>query len=240
MVNKLPDYLKNFNKNELEDLVYEKVRNELYPHKQYRKKRSRLKRSSANKNNYNNGKPPDILKDMVSELLIGKSPELEMLADFIGTQIKNILPDAVREGHIRALAAKPVSKQRIERYNLFHWFVCVSKNPLILGDVGCLFETSGIKKFKSIDYKNDGTKNIFLPISTEKMLIGTSLSILPQVDFKAINEAIAKCSREFFICYISSEFSPDVAYLHSLIGEEPEIISQEELEQIYRESIEQE
>jgi PP-loop superfamily ATP-utilizing enzyme len=66
------------------------------------------------------------------------------------------------------------------------------------------------------------------------MLIGTSLSQIPEIDFKLINEGIAKCSRDFFIC---SENHSDIACLLSRIGEWAEIVSKNDLEEIVKEKI---
>jgi hypothetical protein len=95
--------------------------------------------------------------------------------------------------------------------------------------MGCLFETGGEKRFKSINDKGDEIRNIFLPISYDRMLIGTSLCQIPEIDFKLVNEGIARCSRDFFVC---SENRSDIACLLSRIGECAEIISKNDLEEI--------
>jgi hypothetical protein len=172
-----------------------------------------------------------LAQNVTLEFLSEQKSGLEILFQDMGAEIKRSLPAAAKEGHIKALVKGMVPEPRAEGYRLLRWFVRKSKSLLILGDIGCLFETTGVKRFKSLNDKDDKIKNVFLPISSDRLLVGTSLSAAPDIDFKVINEAVAKCSRDFFVC---SESSIDMESLHSLIGEDSEIISKEELEQIVK------
>lgn len=148
--------------------------------------------------------------------------------------VKIVTPKAIKEGHIKGLSQTLIPELRVETYRGLRWFLSDSGGPLILGDIGCLFEFMGGKRFRSIDLTDDDIKNIFLPISNGKVLMGTSLAAIPHMDLNVINEEIAKCSREFFI---SSKRSVDILSLVPFIGNESEIISKEELETIAKENI---
>lgn len=126
----------------------------------------------------------------------------------------------------------PNTELQIEQYHSLRWFIYESPYSLILGDVGYLFETTGAKTFTFINEKHDEIKRIFLPISSNRMLIGTWLSYLPQFDFNFINQVTAKCSREFFIC---SEHSADKNHLISYIGKESTMVSRDEMEWLLKE-----
>ncbi|MDP2046892.1 MAG: hypothetical protein Q8L00_11845, partial [Deltaproteobacteria bacterium] len=76
-------------------------------------------------------------------------------------------------------------------------------------------------------------RNIFLPISDKKLLIGTSLDELPDLDIKLLNKEIAKHSREFFI---SSNDSTEISSLISLIGSKKETLYREDVEQMAKET----
>ncbi|MGB8991673.1 MAG: hypothetical protein WCD80_06425, partial [Desulfobaccales bacterium] len=140
----------------------------------------------------------------------------------------------VKEGHIKTLSHELIPKQRLNTYQLLHWFLINVNTPLILGDIGCLFEFDSGKKYRSIDFKDDNIINIFLPISNNKILIGSRFPEIPQMNYNIINENIAKCSREFFI---SSNCSEYILSLVPLIDSESEMVSKQELEQMVREIV---
>jgi len=91
-----------------------------------------------------------------------------------------------------------------------------------------------MKRFKALNDKDDEIVATYLPISSDTMVVGTSCSELPRIDFGEINKTFAKCSREFFVC---GENSEGVEILLQSIGAEAEIISQEELRQLIKEII---
>lgn len=185
-----------------------------------------------------NEKPfPKPLKDRILRLAPHVLPKLldqqkaafQMLFRIFFARIRSEIPDAMKKGHIKALAKSTIPKPRTEDYRRLRWFLCKSELPLILGDLGCLFEIAGSKRFKTINDKDDQIKNIFLPISSNRILVGTALSDIPKVDPDMINQAISKCSREYFVC---SNLSPSIVGLMSSIGDQSGILDRAELEQI--------
>jgi hypothetical protein len=181
---------------------------------------------------------PPIYKDMLimlvtqlAPLLLDENqPEFRMMVDSLVEPFKTMIPQALKQEHIKLLAKHPIPEPRVEDYKSLRWFVYTPTNSVILGDVGVLIETGSTKRFKSLNEKDDEIRNIFLPISSTQIIVGTPLS-RPHINFD-INDVIAKCSREFFI---SSNRSSEMDLLHSKIGEKSEVISKEELEQIVRE-----
>ena len=166
---------------------------------------------------------------LLPSVLEQKSAELQLMVQLIFTGIRIRLPAMVKEGHIKALAKSLVPEPRVEDYRSLHWFVGKSATPLVLGDFGCMFEMDGARKFRTFNSKDGPIKNIFLPISSNRVLVGTSLPTVPMIDSSVINSATAECCRESFI---SSEPSPAFDGLIPLIGEKSEIISREELQEI--------
>lgn len=63
------------------------------------------------------------------------------------------------------------------------------------------------------------------------MLAGVSSSE-SQFNFDVINEAIARCSQEYFVCSLNSN---DFLKLHTIIGKDAVILTNDELEQIINE-----
>jgi uncharacterized protein DUF4238 len=152
----------------------------------------------------------------------------------LGPMLLEKLPTIAKESHIKALAKSLIPEPRVEDYRKLNWFVYKSSEPLILGDVGCLFEVAGKKNFISLSSKEDDLKNIFLPISADTLVVGTVSATIPQIDFKAINENFAKSSREFFVY---REPSPETQRLFTILSTEAEIFSKDEIEQLVKEVI---
>jgi hypothetical protein len=163
-----------------------------------------------------------------SNFLDNHESELKKLFQLNIRSIKSQLLEIVKETHIKTLADNPNPQERISMYKQLKWIICNANSSLILGDTGCLFETDGSRRFKSFHDKNDNIKNIYLPISSNKMLIG-SHSQISRIDFLEINEAIVKSSREFFVC---SDFLMGANNILSLIGQESELIKHTEIQEI--------
>ena len=144
------------------------------------------------------------------------------------------IPMMAKEGHIKTLAKSLIPEPRVEDYQRLRWFVCKSEEPLILGDVGCVFEVKGKKRFVSLNDKEDELSTVYLPISSNTMVLGSNSIRLPQVDFNAINETSAKISRYFFLC---RESSSKMHRLLTVLGTEAEILSNNEIGNIVREII---
>jgi hypothetical protein len=176
----------------------------------------------------------ELMELHASTLMDEQKSELEKMIQSLFEEVKSILPKAFREGHIKSLAKNPVPKPRADEYRELKWFVRETSRPLILGDIGCLFEIVGERRFKPIDDKGDNIKNIVLPVSSQKLLVGTSFSFVPQIDIKVLNTAIAKCSYEYFV---SSESPPEKVALAVSIGSWSGILSKKEKEQLLSEII---
>lgn len=152
----------------------------------------------------------------------------------LGPMLLEKLPTIAKEGHIKALAKSLIPEPRVEDYRKLNWFVCKSNEPLILGDVGCLFEVESKKRFVSLTGKKDDLKSIYLPISSDILIFGTTSTTMPEVNFKVVNENSAKISRDFFVC---REYSTEMQKLQTVLGTEAEILSKDEIEQLIREVI---
>lgn len=112
---------------------------------------------------------------------------------------KRVQRDAIKDGHIKALSSNLEMTGRVEVYTPFNWFTVRSPLPLILGDSVCIFETSGPRRFRPIDLDATELQRIYLPISSDAVLVGTRTSKKPVVDFARLNKAAARCSCEFFV-----------------------------------------
>lgn len=180
----------------------------------------------------------DVFRQVAPSLLPAaldqQRPEMEALFRTYFDEVRKVLPDAVKQGHIKSLARNPVPEPRARDYGRLRWYVRHTDRPLVLGDVGCIFETTGSRRFKPLDDNRDELIGVLLPIASRRIVVGTRYSVMPQIDLKTINRAVARCSYEFFVC---SEPAPDKAALHTSIGMWAGILSDREKPQVAREII---
>lgn len=176
------------------------------------------------------------LKKMPVERIVAQmddeQSEYEFLFQGLRLHLLERLPTLAREGHIKSLAKALVSEPRAEHYRSLHWYLRKTREPLILGDVGCLFELAGDKRYRSLGGTKDEIINVFLPLASDCIIVGRPQSESPRVDVSEINEAIAKCSRDYFVCSASST---DMARLAGLIGEEAQMLTTEEMSEVITE-----
>jgi hypothetical protein len=166
------------------------------------------------------------------EIIDQHMPDLQSTLNELIAQIRSLLPNAVREGHIKTLAKHPAPEPRSEGYQSLNWFVRELAEPLILGDIGCLFEIAGERRFKPFDDKGDKILNVYSPIASRKLLLGTSYSAAFDVNISHVNQATSKCSYEYFVC---SELSTANEGLSHSLGDWAGILSKREMEQLLNE-----
>lgn len=140
------------------------------------------------------------------------------------------IPSMTKDGHIKALAKSLIAAPRAEDYRALNWFVCKSPEPLILGDVGCLFEVAGPKQYMTITGKNDELKAVYLPISSDRLIVGTTSPTTPLIYFDEINRAFAEHSRDYFICY---EDSQEGRELQKLLGTKAQVLTDDDIKEIF-------
>jgi hypothetical protein len=112
--------------------------------------------------------------------------------------------------------------------------VCKSSELLILGDVGCLFEVTGAKQYITLAGKDDELKAVYLPISSDRLVMGTASPTAASIDFNRINQVFAEHSRDFFIC---REYSQQGRELQKLLGTKAQILSDDEIKETLIEAL---
>ncbi len=136
------------------------------------------------------------------------------------------LPNSIKKGHNQSLLKNTIPLPRVEKYERLNWSIYETPLTLILGDVVCIFREVDEKSFRpSCDIEKTG--QVYLPISFNKMLVGTIATEEIETDMKILNEAIASCSYEQFIC---SENTQDKANLIQTIGTNAYLASDDEIE----------
>lgn len=154
----------------------------------------------------------------------------------IAVSLSEKLPALLKEQHIKILAKSLIPEPSVEEYKNLNWFVCKSDRHLVIGDIGCLFEVDEKKRFISLAGTSDKLQNIYLPISSDTLIIGTRQFELPQIDFDFINKNFVRCSRDFYIC---NERLPEVEILSNQLGKDSEILGAEGVQNLLKEVIEE-
>ena len=106
---------------------------------------------------------------------------MENMVHEMSCDVISALPRLIKEKHIEGLSQMLIPEPRVERYRPLRWFINNFDIPIILGDIGCMFEVTGAKRYKALDFSNDEIINVLLPIANKKMLIGTSLPNYPEI-----------------------------------------------------------
>jgi hypothetical protein len=116
-------------------------------------------------------------------------------------------------------------------YAPFRWFLVIPTTPIYLGDTVCLFETSGTRRFKPLNDGDDSVQRIFLPLASDRILVGTPYRKSPKVDAVVLNKAIVRCSYEYFV---SANQLPLTSALPASIGKRAGVLSEVEMQRILR------
>ena len=141
------------------------------------------------------------------------------------SNLPELLKNAVKSGHIRALKNSVSPIVRIDRYKELDFRILeIPKGNLILGD-SIIFYNTEEKGYNSFLDKEQTLSEVFLPINSNKVLIGFSKELTTQIC--SLNEIIAQCSLEFFI---AKDESPSNNLLKAEIGKKGEILSSDEIE----------
>ena len=84
------------------------------------------------------------------------------------------------------------------------------------------------RRFKPLNDKNDDVKQIFLPVGSDRILVGTR-GDCPELDEDLLNKVFAQCSHEFFVC--GAREPANSPFLGS-IGECSDLLSDDEVRKI--------
>lgn len=111
-------------------------------------------------------------------------------------------------------------------YEAYNWHVAVSEIPILLADTVCIFETDTERRFRAFNDSGVPPLRVYLPIASNRVLVGTPYKSRPKLNARILRKATAKCSYEFFV---SGTEIPGHSALHKSIGDWSELLSKEEL-----------
>ena len=178
---------------------------------------------------------PEILSaalEQVTTEIVASNPFSEPFLQ----QFKEGLPKMVRNAHIEIFSESAAPADRVEQLRTFHWFLHTEGHgSFILGDTISLCKASD-GKYKSYLLESKECEHIFLPISSQHILVGSIESCMQKLDVEAINRASAAISQDFFIA--SQDTDRERSYAQ-LLNTAISVIEADELEKV-KEKIQQE
>ncbi len=144
---------------------------------------------------------------------------------------KSWLDEFIREEiklrHLQSLDNPTAQKEGAEKYaNLSYAVLPTADLPMVLGDSIVLFRVAGQPCYKNHLTPNDDLTAIYLPLNSSNVLVGALQK--PRILPYNLREAIARCSREFFV---AAEITDSLKTLQPCIGTDANVISDREVKQ---------
>jgi hypothetical protein len=130
---------------------------------------------------------------------------------------------AVRTGHNKALASNLKPEATIEALRHLLWTISAApEGGAILPDCVALgVEVDNPDPVPYMMTANDRLNTVFLPVCTDKVLIGRRVET-PMPDLRTFNEAAAACSHNFFV---AANNTPELVGLAGKIGERSQTVA---------------
>lgn len=136
------------------------------------------------------------------------------LSEILGV-FESSLAEVARRGHVQALDQGLVPEAWLAVLLGMRWRVFEVAEPLILPDcIAITLDALGTDCMPFLLSGGQKYENIYMPISSFLMLVGSSSDALQPC--KNFNEMAAKCSYSFYVCSVNDGWTSEVA---SLIGE---------------------
>jgi hypothetical protein len=173
---------------------------------------------------------PGLLKKFEEEC----GPALQAMVLDAMSQARKRIPALVKKTHVELLQRDLAPEARVANYRELSWSVIDAPFPMILGDVGVLFETGGARRYKPYDEKGDLLIGVYLPIASQRLLVGLRPDRPPTPSPEEIRAAYASACRGFFVGSVQSE---ELNQLQPLLGTESEIMSPDEANKTFKEWI---
>ncbi|PSB57884.1 DUF4238 domain-containing protein [Chamaesiphon polymorphus] len=158
--------------------------------------------------------------------------DIPWMTEQFRADLPNMLKEASKSGHIDGLRNSIAPQVKIDMYRNMKFSIERTFSDIPLGDSIVLFQLEGDESFKPISEKGDPIQAVYLPLSSNLVLVGQLSNKTP--DLSQLPKAIAQCSLEYFI---SSTKSDGNETLQAYIGESAHLISKNKMDAILLEII---
>jgi hypothetical protein len=165
--------------------------------------------------------------------LIEKSiqPLLDSLTDTL-FNARSLFAGSIKPAHLKALRSHPADVARRNTYEGFAYKLQKLHDcPLILPDTMVAFSTKS--RLTPFTQKNDEVVEIFLPLSSETLLIGCKKTPIQRTGFE-MKSILASTS---FASFIAQDDSPQLRKLAKKIGRNAILLPEAEARRIFREVV---
>lgn len=171
---------------------------------------------------------PSLLKRFEKEC----GPALQAMVLDAMSQARKGIPALAKKAHVDLLRRDLAPEARVANYRELSWSVIDVPLPMVLGDVGVLFETADARHYKPYDEKGDLVIGAYLPIASQRLLMGLRDGRTQAPTPEEIRAAYVSSCREFFVGSVQSE---DLKQLQPLLGTESEMMSLKEVDEAFKE-----
>lgn len=152
-----------------------------------------------------------------------RAPEV---AASLGNPLLGVLESATKEGQLNCLLQSVKSEPETKQARKGNWFLVVtSGEPLVIGDCGLYHPF--------MDEDDIATQMVFLPISRNHLILGTTGDSPPEVSPERLNQLSAGRSVEFIAGpekNLAKRYAP-------FIGKRAQFLSDERFEELFREAL---
>ncbi|MDI5877741.1 hypothetical protein AYI92_12365 [Shewanella xiamenensis] len=173
------------------------------------------------------------IQNNLEKLLPDVFGSFPLITDEFRLAISEVIKSSAKSGHIKALQQMIAPSIKIDIYErLVYRVVNTQDIEVPLGDTMLVFQMEGDRPFKPFTDKNDQIQAVYLPLSSNCVLVGSINDTFPDISF--LPTVIAQCSLEYFI---SMTNKTENSILQSRIGELAYILSQEQIKDLVDEVI---
>lgn len=146
--------------------------------------------------------------------------------------LRGAIAQAAAKGQNQAMLKSDGETPKAKLWERLHWRTESTREPLLLGDSGCLFALKGDPQLHPYPEDPKNIETLYLPLTKEILLIGSARKDESAIDTATLNEGSARCSRYFYASALGPE---QHGHFHPLIASRAVFFSRERIAEIARE-----
>jgi hypothetical protein len=171
----------------------------------------------------------DTIMEIAPTLIATQIPMFRVLISGLKQQLPKKIPQALKEGHIKAMTRNPLPQARVDFARALKWFLLVRQNGhFILGDVGVANKVGPNGELKSLPDITDDIVRTWLPISDTHLIVGVKGSAVIGEEVENINLETAALSSDFFVSRTTTDREKSYAVV---LGTQSRLFSDEQLQE---------
>lgn len=165
-----------------------------------------------------------LIEQQIPEMTLNMSLMMKHLLENLPTLFNN----SAKSGHVKALTKSHTPPIKVSIYEKLNFQIIDTGGIKIpLGDSGVIFNTECDREFKPYFEKGNKLLAAILPISTDRILVGSIKG--HSIDINKIPSAVASCSLQYFI---SSDNNNENEGLRKMISKNTEMLTPSEMDEI--------